>query len=1000
MAGVRLLGDVQIVGARGTTTNIAPDTRLAIVLGLLGWNANETVSTESLLDAAWPQRPPTARTALHGQIAKLRRLFDEADVPAAVVTSGAGYRLEIDGATLDLTAFLASARRGRALADADAAAALAELRCAIELWGEPFGGGGDGTPLDEARRTLRLELLRVEDAVSELELALGCDDPEMLRRRVEAEPLREVRWEQLVRSLYRGSRQAEALRACAQVREVLREELGLEPGPALRAIEEQVLLHDPVLLKRVERPARRFDVASTDFIGRDLELDSLARSVGNRQIVTMTGAGGIGKTRLALRLLDRVAGSFPGGLWFVPCGSTTTEREIWAQVRTVTGLAGDEEQLARSLGSGGPALLVLDNCEQVREAAAAVVLRLVEASPDLRLLATARSTLGVNDELVLSIGPLAAAARPGETRSDARRLFEACVVSRTGRGPDVVDDRDDEAIDRICELTGGLPLAIELAAGRCDAGSPSAVLQLLDGGLDAYGRRVDAQVNHRSMRDTIEWSVSLLDADVADAMAALCVLRGGFDLSAAAALTALDESSALRALTALADASLVAAVGAGRWSILPPIQRWGRDHLASTGEDVVVAGRHFAHFAAAAVDLGVGLTSGRRGEVAAHIDDVFPDLVAAVGFALDDDDHERTMQLAPTVIRIAGECGLHPGRLPIEERALEVTQSAESRDRGLLIQAASWRALWQRDRDIADGLATECRRLGDVLDDDLTRMRGWMSTGNVLGWLDGRPREASEAFETALAFARTLGDATTANALGSVGYMQGYLGAHQRALEIGDELAELGELFDIDQLRFAAHSLRGWAYLLMGKLDDAEPHLEEQVRMAEAIGLMVLLPASQARLARLYIEQDDHDRADKVLRMSLEGARRWGAHLRLADTTTTLGLLERRRRRFTEAQGWFVASARHSLTTLDRSALAGLLLEQALLAEAVGLDDAAEQRAAASAVLRARTGFVPAATLSAEAGPLMRVCGASFDARSDFDVARVAARPMEWRVFR
>ena len=400
----RILGLLEV--ADGPRSIELRGSKLRTLLAVLLLHVNEVVSADALMEALWGDlAPDSAANTLQGYVSQLRKALGA----GAILTRSPGYVLNVPAETIDAVRFERMLKEGQdALAGDDPAVAAGILADALELWrGQALADFAfDSLAQVDIARLEELRLVATEHLV-EADLALGRHDELVgrLRSLVENHPLRERLWSQLVLALYRSGRQAEALRALAEVRRRLGEELGIEPGVGLRRLEEDVLLQRPHLDWRppaaavVEVPSN-LPPPRSSFVGRQTEVDELDKLLGSRQLLTVVGPGGVGKTRLALEVAGRVRSRFPDGVWVVELASLTDPSLVAVavaqavQVREQLG-ASPLAALARALTSRR-LLLLLDNCEHLVGAAAGLADAVLEAAPSITILATSREPLRVS----------------------------------------------------------------------------------------------------------------------------------------------------------------------------------------------------------------------------------------------------------------------------------------------------------------------------------------------------------------------------------------------------------------------------------------------------------------------------------------------------------------------------------------------------------------------------------------------------------------------------
>lgn len=568
-----ILGPLDIRTADGTPVDPGgPRPRALLTLLLL--DAGRTVPLERLIDGLYGTEPPAgAANALQSQISRLRRrLAPHAEIEG----TSAGYRITAPPETVDSHVFERQCSEGRAaLAVGDHARAAAGLREALALWRGPALPDLPQAPSEAARLT-ELRLTAVQDRV-EADLALG-GGPELvpeLRALLAAHPLSERLYGQLMRALHAGGRSAEALTVYEEARRTLAEELGADPSPELSALHGELLRGQAAPAPR--RP--RLPAQLTRFVGRDTELCRIAALFTGSRLVTLTGPGGTGKTRLAIeaaRSWDAPDTGAPdtgaADVCLVELAPLTDGTQIPYAVLTALGVregfrstgADTTERLLAAL-EDRELLLVLDNCEHLVEAAAGLAALLLSTCPGVRILATGREALGITGEALIPVPPL-------PPRPSVELFLE--------RARSVRPDFDGHArVPEICEALDGLPLAIELAAARLRTLSPDELADRLDDRfrLLTRGDRSKAP-RHRTLRAVVEWSWDLLDDEERELAGRLTVFSGGATLEAVEAVCGTPHPEDL--LASLVEKSFLEHLSEGRYRMLETLRAFAAEGLA------------------------------------------------------------------------------------------------------------------------------------------------------------------------------------------------------------------------------------------------------------------------------------------------------------------------------------------------------------------------------------------------------------------------------------
>jgi predicted ATPase len=583
----RILGPVQAV--RGGRELELGGPRRRAVLALLLVAAGRVVPAERLAEEVWGGCPPPgAAGTLRSYVSRLRTLLAP---DADLVGRGGGYAIAVGPDQLDAGRFERLVAAGRAaLERGEAAVAANRLREGLGLWrGRALADVADvGSLALEGARLEELRLVAVEGRIeADIELGLAAEVTGELEGLVAEHPLRERLWRLLVLALYRCERQADALAAYRRARAVLAQELGIEPGEELRRLEQAVLRQEvPAAAPRHQR--HNLPLQLTSFVGRELELAALEELVSAARLVTLTGPGGTGKTRLALQFAAGAVERFRDGAWLAGLADIADPGLMAPLVMEALGVrqTGDVAviEALRYRLRAAELLLVLDNCEHLLGACADLAVVMLGSAPGLHILATSREPLGVAGEAIYPVPPLAVppetAAAQALARAPAVRLFLARASSaRPGAG---VEAAPVGVVARICRELDGLPLAIELAAARASVLSAHEIrAHLADKFRFLTYQRPAADPRHQALKTAIGWSYELLSEEQRRIFRQLSVFAGGFGLAAVAAVCCSgDGAAALDLVDQLASKSLVAAEpgraapGTGCWrrsASTPPI---------------------------------------------------------------------------------------------------------------------------------------------------------------------------------------------------------------------------------------------------------------------------------------------------------------------------------------------------------------------------------------------------------------------------------------------
>jgi predicted ATPase/DNA-binding SARP family transcriptional activator len=828
-AAIRVLGPVEVVGDDGP---VPLASKHRCLLAALLVSTGRSCSLDELVEALWGSGPPaSARKLVQVYVSQLRRSLPE---PARIVTRPGAYALEIPTGLVDASSFerlveeSVTARR-----DANHALALSLADQAARLWrGRAYADLAYADFLQpEIERLAELRLVALEERIdAQLQLgrhaaALG----EILRLAAE-NPFRERLQQQAMLALYRSGRQPEALEHYAALRRRLDDELGLEPGPELRDLQRRILQQDPDLDVAVAAAtSRSLPEPPNRLIGREHELEELAALLESREarLLVLTGAGGSGKTRLALEAARRAAPTYANGAVLVELAPLGDPELVVPTIAQALGLADAQqplEALAEELRSR-ELLLMLDNAEHVREATPALV-QLLARAPRLTILVTSRTVLHLSGEHVFPVAPL-------ELES-AQVLFEQRARSLQ---PDFqVVPADRETIRELCRRVDGLPLAVELAAARVRALSPQAVLDRLTERLGFLaGGPHDLPARQQTLYETLDWSYELLPHDERGLLARLSVFRGGATLAAVADVClGGNESRALDLVERLADASLLLVRrpgGEARYDLLETVRQYAADRLQAF--DVDATRRRHAEWCVALVERAEPELSGESQTWWFSVLEAEHDNTrAALAYLADAGDHEQALRLTALLSRF----WYVRGHLTEARRHLEaVLPSAGDLDPLLLRRAQTAGAsiaLLQGDYEASAAFAERAldsaRRTGEP-----RFVANGLSNLGAIVLAGGDPERAALVLEEAVQLAREVGDERiTALALNNLGDLALSTGDYRRAGRLFEEshalLRSRGDTANVARSLFNL----GAVDLMVGADDAADARFREALELA------------------------------------------------------------------------------------------------------------------------------------------------------------------------
>jgi predicted ATPase/DNA-binding SARP family transcriptional activator len=1000
------------------------------MLALLVLEAGRVVPAGRLIEELWRSSPPPGAAAtLRSYASRLRAALG----PDAVLEGrGGGYMITLQADDVDARRLERLVTAGQAALDGkQAAAAAGRFAEAVGLWrGRALADVCDVEALAlESARLEELRLAAVEGRI-EADIALGrhAQVTGELERLVVEYPVRERLWRLLVLALYRDERQADALAAYRRARRMLAAELGLEPGEELRRLEQAVLRQEVPAAP----PASRHNLPAplTSFLGRDRDLARLDRLLGEARLITLTGPGGAGKTRLAVEAGTRAVGRFPDGVWMAELAGIADPGLVAAQVMEALEVRQDSDmpvmEALRYRLRSAELLLMLDNCEHLLDACADLAAALLRSSPGLRVLVTSREPTGLPGEVTYQVRPLPVPAENAGAEAAAAPAVQLFLDrASAARGGAPAETGLMAAAGRICRRLDGLPLAIELAAARMGTLSATEIeAHLPDLFRFLASRRPIGDPRHQALQAAMDWSYELLSPDERGMLGELSVFAGSFGLAPVAEVcTDGDETAALEVIDRLASKSLVAAeIGEDgtRYRLLETVRQYAADRLAAAGGTAAARQRHLLAF----------LHRAEREHGLAALSRDHDNFRAALEWSLAPGGQaSQDHQTGPRLAHALGEYWLALGLLDEGRTWLERALSSPMADQGLragllrLLGATLYEAgdLDRAEAVLSEGSAVAVAagkpavqaRIG-VLLADIRNMRGqsnaealaeceaaagilasrndldglaeaWMQAGKLRFWLDD-PAAAGEALERAISYARQSGHHRAQMRASH------WLAVSFHVLPIPADTA----IARTEELLQAAHG-DPWAeadllkplsilYAYVGRAADARAALARSRAIFAGFGAEFALAESGIPGGVMEWALANPAATERNLREAYAALRAMGERRYLADVTTMLAEALYTQDRFDEARQ--MADEAQAADVPDADIGTGMLnLQAKLLAQRGRFPEARRLVAEAEALIKPASSALFRADVLVAKAEVNRLAGASNEAAASLRAA-------------
>ena len=962
MLRLTTFGGLSLEGECGPLGGAAAQRRRLAVLAVLAAARERGVTRDKLVGLLWPEVDDArARSALSQALYTLKR-----DSGTAGLVAG-HERLVLDPRLVSCD-----------LVDFEDAVARADLLLAARLYRGPFL---DGVHLDEAPEFehwldgIRLDTAQAAERAIE-RLALDAEeraDPaaavEWWGRLATMDPLKTRAVVGLMRAMVGRGDRAGAIREAERYARRMREELGEEPRDAVTALADELRAE-----VRAQGAPAPLPLVGDEMIGREVELRAACALLVRPAValLTLTGPGGTGKTRLAIQMARQLESVFDR-VCFV---DLSTVRESSAVIPAIASVLGVQphggrdilESLAAAC-AGRRILLVLDNFEQVVSAAPALT-RLAASAPGVRLLVTSRMRLGVRAEHEFFVAPLVVPDEHADTatlrESAAVRLF----VRRASRANPALawDDDSLRAAARLCSRLDGLPLAIELAAARCRLMSPSALVARVENGFDLLsGGSRDMPERHRTIRHTVAWSVALLGPDEKRLWARLTIFPGGCTLSSAEAVCggAAERLRVLDGVSALLDANLLirempAHGGEPRLRMLQTVRELAQEEFARDPEASAVRRRHRDWYRQLAQSLAPTLTGEAQREALATLASEHANLDAALEHAIESGDATAAVTLGASLWRYwlvrgfltdghawllrilampgARDPALETGRADVMTGAGHIAQNTGAVDEA----AQHFRAVLEIRRRFGDR-AGQARTLADL---------GWIAWRRC-DFPDAR-RLSTECLTLAQELGATRVAALALTNLGAAALFEGNVAEARTAFARSAELR--AAVADRRGVAFA-NSFLGWATCRAGDLARASELLEGAEATLRELGDERLVYFARDIRAEVCLRAGDADRAAAILELdAISGVRRFGDRWSVAHGLALASWASRVAGRTEQAVAFATESLELRRAEGDRYGEAESLALLAAAARATGGEVAAAELLQQSCTIRVAIG--------------------------------------------
>jgi len=734
------------------------------------------------------------------------------------------------------------------------------------------------------------------------------------QRLIALDPLNEVSHRQLMNIYIQAGQHNAALRQYQTCEKLLRKELGVDPQPETRAHYKQIRKGEikqtqPAIKKETITPRHNLPFQLSKFIGREKELNEITSLIASHRLVTLTGTGGIGKTRLSLKVGEHLLDEYADGVWLVELAPLSAPALVLQTVAIQFNLVeGSEELLTEKLIHvlrPRTLLLILDNCEHLLDACAQLANTLLRNCPNLKIIATSREPLGITGEAQYHVPPMAL--------PDIQQLLEKILGyesvqlfeerARLVQGNFSLTMENASSITRICHRLDGIPLAIELAAARVNLLSTEQIALRLDESFNLLtgGSRITLP-RHQTLRASIDWSWNLLSDPERILLRRLSIFAGGWTLDAAEVVCTgndIGPNQVLDVMTQLTAKSLVVVNQAEgrdrRYRLLEMIRQYARDKLVEVGEEENIYEKHLNYFLNISQQIEYELVRYQQMEWYARTNDELDNVRVALEYAGKSNRVEAGLYISARIRNFWEYFDMNEGMRWLSEFLGRPESKEFPVARVRALYANGWFKALSNQFDESRSAAEECMALSRTCGDQY----GEVDALYLLGFIsDGK--EKTEFCQQALALARSLGDVVRqTTALNFLGWDHSDL---SRALASWEAAIPL--YHQIGNRRALANCLGrlGFYLMLEGNLESAQKYLDESNLLYQQLNINTGYDHLNAAYALIALMRGDYEQARTRCLESARIAKETGSRMDYLWANYRLGVVEMREGNITEAR--------------------------------------------------------------------------------------------------